>query len=127
MSVDISNYVVKINGTTLDPQPKFDGGLIWSSQDVMADGTGRAEDGNMILLYVGRKRKLQFKFPFMSAAKAKAILDLINPLTFSVTYYDPEDGAVATRTFYKGDRQVDWYSYTTTSPYKELSFNVIEV
>ena len=127
MAVDISNYEVKINGVRLDPQPKFDGGLIWSSQDVMADGTGRAEDGNMILLYVGRKRKLQFKFPFMTPAKAKAIFDLIDPLTFPVTYYDPEAGGVITKTFYKGDRQVDWYSYTTNAPYKELSFNVIEV
>ena len=126
MAVNISQYMVAINGVTLDPQPKAEDGLIWSLQDVHSGDSGRAEDGTMIMTVVAKKRKLQFKFPPMPLSKAQAILALIDSQYFSVSYFDPKAGARETRTFYKGDRSATWYAYAFKSQLSSLQFNVIE-
>ncbi len=126
MDVDISKYPVMINGTKLDPQPLADGGLIWSDQDVQSANSGRMEDGSMDMEVVAKKVKLQFKFPATTTAKVSAILKLIDDTYFNVEYFDPKLNERATKKFYKGDRTVTWYSFTTAYKYKELSFNVIE-
>ena len=128
MLMDISQYTVKINGVELDPQPDFKGGLIWSLQDIQSADSGRAEDGTMIINYVGSKRKLQFKWSNKTMAQIESILELIPAETvfFPVTYYDPQNRRMETRTFYKGDRSMDWYSFRTDVNASSFSFNVIE-
>lgn len=119
---------VAINGTYLNPQPQFDGGLTWALQDIHSADSGRAEDGTMIFTVVGKKRKLNFKFAPMSASQANAILALTTPNTFTVSYYDPQENVRKTGTFYKGDRTAEWYSFANEKgEVKSLTFNVIEV
>lgn len=123
-----SSYYVKINGTTLSPQPKADGGLSVSYQDVHSADSGRDESGSMHFKVVARKIKLQFKFPPMTASQASTILGLINDPTFDVTFFDLETNAARTITCYKGDRSSDWYSFVIAHAHLNgLSFNVIEV
>ena len=119
---------VAIDGTFLDPQPLLDGGLTWRLQDIHSADSGRAEDGTMIFTVVGKKRKLEFKFPSMSTTQAHSILALTTPDTFTVSYYDPQDNARKSGTFYKGDRTAEWFSFAhEQGEIKSLTFNVIEV
>lgn len=119
------DYLIAINGVVLDPQPKMDG-YKWSWNGVQTHDSGRAEDGTMIITEVARKRKLEFEFPAMSPAKAHAILGLVEPVFFTVTYFDLKDLQRETRTFYKGDPNADWYSFCMRNALKGMKFNVIE-
>lgn len=121
----IYNYPIKIQNVTLDPQPKLNG-FKWSWNGVQTHDSGRAEDGTMWITEVARKRKLEFQFAPMTPAKAHAILDLIEPVFFEVTYYDLKDAQYETRTFYKGDPSADWYSFCMSRALKGMKFNVIE-
>lgn len=125
------DYNVYINGTKLNPQPDFNGGLKWGLQDIQDADAGRAEDGGMIFTLVAHKRKLWLTFSNITIAQAQGILATMPEgdanKYFPVKYWDFQDGAQKTVTVYKGDRQVEWYSYVH-GPFqiKQLTFNLIE-
>lgn len=117
---------VRINGVLLDPQPSFNGGLKWTSNDVHSADSGRTEDAMMHITIVGVKHTLKFTFPRISIQKASAILSTMDSTYFPVTYMNPETAEVETITCYKGNREAGYYSYVTDKEITGLSFTVIE-
>lgn len=125
MAVDISSYLFKLGTITI--QPKSPGGLKWSIQSVQSADSGRAEDGTMIATLVAKKRKLEVKYANLSPTDAAAILaEVCGNMFFNVQYYDVLNAQSETRTFYVGDRSVDWYNFNVERGLENLSFNLIE-
>lgn len=125
MSIDISQYEFHLG--SIDIQPKSFGGLKWSIMSVQSADSGRAEDGKMIATLVAKKRKLEVKYANLTPADASAILaEVCGDMFFDVTYYDVLDAQQETRTFYVGDRSLDWYNYNIERGIENLAFNLIE-
>jgi len=125
MSVDISQYFFQLGDITI--QPASPGGLKWSIMSVQSADSGRAEDGKMIATLVAKKRKLELKYANLTPEDAKAILEEVcGDMFFEVTYYDVLAGEQETRTFYVGDRSLDWYNYNIERGIENLAFNLIE-
>lgn len=124
MRADISNYLFHLGNIQI--QPKLSG-LKWSIMSIQSADSGRAEDGTMIATMVARKRKLEVSYANLSPEDAAAILDVVcGDMFFDVTYYDVLDAQQETRTFYVGDRSVNWYNYNIERGLENLSFNLIE-
>jgi hypothetical protein len=125
MSVDISQYFFQLGDITI--QPASPGGLKWSIMSVQSADSGRAEDGKMIATLVAKKRKLELKYANLTPEDAKAILEEVcGDMFFEVTYYDVLAGEQETRTFYVGDRSLDWYNFNIERGIENLAFNLIE-
>ena len=125
MSVDISQYEFHLG--SIEIQPKSFGGLKWSIQSVQSADSGRAEDGTMIATLVAKKRKLEVKYANLTPADASAILaEVCGDMFFDVTYYDVLDAQQETRTFYVGDRSLDWYNFNIARGIENLEFHLIE-
>lgn len=125
MSVDISQYFFQLGDITI--QPASPGGLKWSIMSIQSADSGRAENGEMIATLVAKKRKLEIKYANLSPEDAKAILEEVcGDMFFEVTYYDILAGEQETRTFYVGDRSLDWYNYNIERGLENLAFNIIE-
>lgn len=125
MSVDISQYFFQLGDITI--QPASPGGLKWSIMSVQSADSGRAEDGTMIATLVAKKRKLELKYANLTPEDAKAILEEVcGDMFFEVTYYDVLAGEQETRTFYVGDRSLDWYNFNIERGIENLAFNLIE-
>lgn len=125
MSVDISQYFFRLGDITI--QPASPGGLKWSIMSIQSADSGRAENGDMIATLVAKKRKLELKYANLTPEDAKAILEEVSGnMFFDVTYYDVLAGEQETRTFYVGDRSLDWYNYNIERGLENLAFNIIE-
>lgn len=124
MRADISNYLFHLGN--IEIQPKLSG-LKWSIMSIQSADSGRAEDGTMIATMVAKKRKLEVSYANLSPEDAAAILDVVcGDMFFDVTYYDVLDAQQETRTFYVGDRSINWYNYNIERGLENLSFNLIE-
>jgi len=130
MSVDISTYKFHLDASVNDSikiQPKSPGGLKWSIMSIQSADSGRAESGKMIATLVAKKRKLEVKYANLSPADASAILAIVcGDMFFNVTYYDVLDAKQETRTFYVGDRSLDWHNYNIARGLENLEFHLIE-
>lgn len=124
MRADISNYLFHLGD--IEIQPKLSG-LKWSIMSIQSADSGRAEDGTMIATMVAKKRKLEVSYANLSPEDAAAILDVVcGDMFFDVTYYDVLDAQQETRTFYVGDRSINWYNYNIERGLENLQFNLIE-
>lgn len=124
MRADISNYLFHLGD--IEIQPKLSG-LKWSIMSIQSADSGRAEDGTMIATMVAKKRKLEVSYANLSPEDAAAILDVVcGDMFFEVTYYDVLDAQQETRTFYVGDRSINWYNYNIERGLENLQFNLIE-
>lgn len=124
MRADISNYLFHLGD--IEIQPKLSG-LKWSIMSIQSADSGRAEDGTMIATMVAKKRKLEVSYANLSPEDAAAILDVVcGDMFFDVTYYDVLDAQQETRTFYVGDRSINWYNYNIERGLENLAFNLIE-
>jgi hypothetical protein len=88
----------------------------------------RNANGNMVLERITTKRKLELSWKYLSQADVASLLTKVSPVSFSVTYPDPQTGASRTGTFYAGDRGSGFIDYQNSVPrYKDIKFNLIEV
>lgn len=122
MSVDITNYLFHLGEITIQPKA-----LKWSIQSIQSADSGRAENGKMIATLVAKKRKLEVKYANLTPADASAILAVVcGDMFFNVTYYDVLTAQQETKTFYVGDRSLDWYNYNIERGLENLEFHLIE-
>lgn len=94
--------VLKIDGVDIVPYIKY-GGLKWQRSDVDSTKTTRALDGTLERVRVAVKRRLDIDCRPLTSAEAKIVLDAIMPVWVTVEYYDPQNGAVVTRTMYSNN------------------------
>ncbi|MFD2334691.1 DUF6711 family protein [Cohnella sp. GCM10020058] len=68
------------------------------------DSTTRTADGKLNRDRVAVKRQIEMTFSAMPAPKMAQLLKSMRSVFFSVTYFDPMDGALATKEMYVGNR-----------------------
>lgn len=99
----------------------------WSLQDVSIGDSGRDDSGLMFKGRITQKRKIVLEWAGKRPAAVKTILEAFNPEYMDVKYFDPLDGAMATRTFYVGDRSAPVKIWTVGNKvYETVSFDIIE-
>lgn len=120
MSVTDYNPIQSVGGATVPCPSKYD----WKLSDVSAADAGRTEDGLMHKMTIGRKVHLELEWKAVSDSAANTILQAFSSEYFSVTYWDYEQQANVTKTFYVGDRTVT--SHSRALNLCTISFNIIE-
>ena len=114
---------ITINGKSICPSS-----FSYIRQDYDLD-SARSITGEMIRNRVCTKVKLEltWRAGAMTVEEMATLLQAVDDLYFSVTYFDLHDGAMRTSTFYVGDRQGVMYSFVDGKPvFEEISFNLIE-
>ncbi len=70
------------------------------------DGTGRNQTGELFRDRVTVKRTVESEWGVCTKDEMSLILNSISAVSFSLTYPDPQDGALKTINAYVGDRSV---------------------
>lgn len=101
--------------------------LTWGLQDISASNSGRTDDTIMHKNRVGQKVKLQLSWNGLNPEETSKVLKAFNPEYFNVSYHDPMENAVVTKTFYSGDKEAKFYCWTIGNKlFESISFNIIE-
>lgn len=120
--------MLTVDGVPLSLDPAE---MIWSLQAVNAADAGRDQSGTMHNNVVCYKRKLQCTWAIPHEAPTTEILNAVQPDMVRVTYFDPLDDRLETRTFYVGDKTAPYRSYQVPcvggTTFKTLSLDFIEV
>lgn len=116
-----------VDGVTI----KSPSAITWSIQDISSPDAGRTLDGIMHkerLAVGGQKRKMKLEWNLVKfGAESSAILQAFTPEYISVAYPDPQEGAVVTKTFYTGDKELQFTTWWDGSQLlTSLSFSIIE-
>lgn len=115
---------ILINGKEIKCPSSFG----YTRQDFDLD-SGRSITGEMARQRICTKVQLQLTWNSgaMDVQSMATLLQAIDDVFFSVTYFDIHDGAMRTAMFYVGDRTAQMYSYVNGKPvFNEISFNLIE-
>lgn len=115
------NPIKSVDGVSIRA-PDAEDGYMWEIEDVSKDG-GRTEDVTMHKNRIGQARALTLKWSGLSLAEGSAILKAFNPEYVDVTYLDPMEGELVTKTFYTGNRRSTLYS-AALGKWKEISFKI---
>ena len=103
----MERYFLAINGTEISPPQDF--AVTLHTMD--ADSSGRNANGRMVRDIIAQKVKLECTWGALNPTQAQTILRLIRSPFFTISYIDPEGGAMTTKTFYAGDRSAPSYSW----------------
>lgn len=98
--------MIKINGQDLPVSPAS---LKIAIMDLdNGETTGRTTDGKLSRDRIARKRQIDITFPYMTWPNLSQILKVVQDEFIEVTYPDPMSGTIETRTFYVGDREIEF-------------------
>lgn len=105
--------------------------ITWSVQDISSPDAGRTLDGIMHkerLAVGGQKIKLKLEWGLVRfGSDSSTILQAFTPEYVDVKYPDPQAGAVVTKTFYTGDKELRFETWWSGSQLlTSLSFSIIE-
>ena len=93
---------VKINGVDITDYIAF-GGVKWTRSDVDSPDTGRMLDGLMTRTRVATKVRLDITCRPLLLSEAAEVLTAIMPVFVEVTYKDPQEGGIVTKTMYSNN------------------------
>ena len=93
---------VKIGGVDIAPYIAFQG-FKWQRNDVESSDAGRTLDGSMQRNRVATKVRLDITCRPLLGPEAATVLTAIMPVFVTVQYYDPQLGAVTTKTMYSNN------------------------
>lgn len=117
--------LVSIAGVTV---PKGASTLAITYYDVSDPDAGESLTGSMWKGYVGSKRKLEITWSALYPTFIQTILQAVKGKnSFSVCFYDPEEGDYVTSNFYAGDRKSDFKYFFRNHELIGLTMNLIEV
>lgn len=105
--------------------------ITWSIQDISSPDAGRTLDGIMHkerLASGGQKRKMKLEWSLVKfGTESSTILNAFTPEYIEVQYPDPQEGAVVTKTFYTGDKEMKFATWWDGKQLlTDLSFSIIE-
>lgn len=72
--------------------------------DLDSEGTGRNQKGTMFRDRITVKRKVHCEWGVLTKTEMASLMTAMSPQSFSLTYPDPEAGALKTINAYVGDR-----------------------
>lgn len=91
--------IISVNGVELPAPSEYDVGIMDLSK---AERNAR---GTMIIERIATKRKIEIGWSYLKGSDYSKILNLVNPVWFTVRFFDPKDNGMRSGTFYVGDRQ----------------------
>lgn len=94
--------VLRIDNIDITPYIAF-GGVKWQRADIDASDSGRVLDGKMYRTRVALKRRLDITCRPLKLHEASIILKAIYPVFVTVTFTDPMEGEVVTKTMYSNN------------------------
>lgn len=98
-----------------------------SIQDISSPDAGRTLDGVMHKDVVVSKRTIDLTFNGKRPDEVSSILKLFEPVYVDISFHDPREGKVITKTFYTGDINAEPKIWTVNNKiYSSISFSVIE-
>lgn len=105
--------------------------MTWSVQDISSPDAGRTLDGVMHkerLAVGGQKRKLKLEWNMVKfGTESSTLLQAFTPEYIEVRYPDPQEGAVVTKTFYTGDKELQFKTWWDGKQlFTNLGFSIIE-
>lgn len=88
----------------------------------------RNANGLLIKERIALKRKLNMTWAYLTKAEHQTLLASVNPSFISVTYPDPQTGAIETGTFYAGTKSQggSLFQNGIMTGWKNISINLIE-
>ena len=113
--------LIKINGVALPTPTDLQIGIMDLSK---AERNAR---GMMMIERVATKRKLEISYSFLSKDDMSQVLNAVSPVFFTVTYMDPQEDELISKTFYCGDRNCGMLDFRNGVPrYKDVKFDLVE-
>lgn len=101
--------------------------LTYGLKDISASDSGRTDDTIMHKNRVGQKVTLDLSWSGPTPEEASEILKAFDPEYIDVTYHDPKENKMVTKTFYSGDKKAPVKIWTVNQKrYESISFNIIE-
>lgn len=91
-----------VDGFNMTPYIAF-GGLQWQRSDIDDSDTGRDLAGDLRRNRVATKRRLDVTCKPLKSRDLKNVLTAIMPEFVTVRYYDPQEGALVSRTMYSNN------------------------
>ena len=114
--------MIKINGVEM-PSPT---GFIPMIMDITK--AERNSQGKMFIELIATKYKLDVSWGVLTQEEITVLLTAIKPVSFTVTFLDPESGTDKTITCYKGDRSIPLLTYVGgVAQWKDFKVNFIEL
>ena len=104
------NYELRF-GCTVMPDPKSNGGLTETCEDIWSANTGRNESGTMVGTLVATKTKLRISWNALSWEQAALIRSAVCGKGFTTCTYPGIDGSAHTITGYFGTPTFSHYSW----------------
>lgn len=88
----------------------------------------RDSTGTMHIDLICTKYKLECSWAALTQENMSKILNAIKPITFDVTFVDPESGSNKTINVYKGDRSMPFLKIENGNiTYKDFKVNFVEL
>jgi hypothetical protein len=113
--------LISINGVDLPTPTDLDIGIMDLSK------AERNAKGTMIIERITTKQKLGLSYALLGGSDLSKVLNAVDPVFFSVTYFDPKINGFRTGTFYCGDRDCVMLDFKNGVPrYKDIKFDLIE-
>lgn len=84
------------------------GGFKWQREDIDGPGAGRDLTGDLRRNRVATKRRLDVTCRLLTSQEVSIVLSAIMPEWVNVRYYDPQQGAVVTRTMYSNNHPASY-------------------
>lgn len=114
----------KVNGTDFS---HLVSGLKVGYETLVSDNSGRNAAGNTVIEIVNRKFKIYVTLRHTTEEEMRSFLQAIHGYVISVSFLNPETGAMSTRTCYTGTPEPEYYSISNKTIYKPMSINFIEL
>lgn len=116
------DMTLTVNGVDMVPYVAY-GGFKWQRSDIDGSDSGRDLTGRLRRNRVATKVRLDITCRLLKSEEVHKVLSAILPEYVSVTYYDPQEGGVVSKTMYSNNnpatfqiRQKDgtvWWSGVT--------------
>ena len=114
--------VLKIGGVEM-PTPSSMSPMMYDITEAERDSTG-----TMHIDLVATKYKLECTWSYLTQEQMTKILNAIKPITFNISFIDPESGNNKTLNVYKGDRTIPVLRVVEgENTYKDFKVNFIEL
>lgn len=115
----------KINGSDFS---SIVSGLRVGFETLVSDQSGRNAAGDAVVDVINQKKKVYVTLRHTTDAEMKSFLNAIANYVVSVTYRNPQTGAMATITAYTGTPEPEYYTIQSDMViYKPMQLNFIEL
>lgn len=114
--------ILTIGGVEM-PTPSEMSPMMYDITEAERDSTG-----TMHIDLVATKYKLECAWSYLTQEQMTKVLNAIKPITFSVSFIDPESGSSKSINVYKGDRTIPILRVVDgKNTYKDFKVNFIEL